>query len=114
SPIGGTEQKAATLWKSIVDAFHGMVKPLTGDDYRSIQAARNHWTCISRDVGSLWGASLSLETSLERMPTTISTTLARCLLHKKAFHLSSNIVGFSLILSVPSGWTIFPPQVGAV
>ncbi|ETP09173.1 hypothetical protein F441_14951, partial [Phytophthora nicotianae CJ01A1] len=42
SPIEGTEQKAATFWKSILDAFHGMVKPISADDYRSIQAVRNH------------------------------------------------------------------------
>ncbi|ETK86358.1 hypothetical protein L915_09007 [Phytophthora nicotianae] len=34
--------KAATFWKSILDAFHGMVKPISADDYRSIQAVRNH------------------------------------------------------------------------
>ncbi|ETM00945.1 hypothetical protein L917_02400 [Phytophthora nicotianae] len=87
SPIDGMEQKAATFWKNILDASTAWLSRLprtTTGPFRQFAITGSVFRGTSE---SLWGAIvlLSLETSLERMLTTISTILAPCLLHKTAF-----------------------------
>ncbi|KAF4034721.1 putative NAM-associated domain-containing protein [Phytophthora infestans] len=52
--IQGAEQKAASLWDSILNRFNSATKPKK-EEVRTAQALRNRWSSISHDVAKLVG-----------------------------------------------------------